>query len=225
MTRRNRNHARLGPALSLLMVAAGSLGSGQTAPAEAAPLAAVSLGLIPASGPAGMTITAVGSNWTFANSPYAIFWETKGGTQLGTFGPDAPGNWSTSIAIPGGAGAGPHTVAACEGYTTEFEQCASATYPVVPPPATITPTRTRTPTPLPGVIVPVTWTATYTPSVTPLSGCRDEIIRVSPLNSDDLGGVATADLVMEVVMGDPTTQHVQVYLPRSVTLYTQWPDP
>ncbi|MBF8255889.1 MAG: hypothetical protein HW375_796, partial [Anaerolineales bacterium] len=227
MIRCNRNLARLGLALSLLMVAAVSLGSGPTAPAEAAPLAAVSLGLIPGSGPAGMTITAVGSGWTMSNNPYAIFWETKGGTQLGTFSPDGPGNWSTPITIPGGASAGSHTIVACEGYTTEFEQCDSATFTVVPPTATVTPTRTRTPTPLPGVVVPVTWTPTFTPSRTPLSGCRDGITRVSPLNSDDLGGVATADLVFDVTLTDPETSYVRIFLGnvRSSDVYTQWPDP
>jgi len=229
MIRCNRNLARLGLALSLLMVTAVSLGSGLTAPAEAAPLAAVSLGLIPASGPAGMTITAVGSGWTFGNAPYVIFWEVKGGTQLGTFAPDGPGNWSTSITIPGGAGAGPHTIVACEG-SFEFEQCDSATFTVVPPTATVTPTRTRTPTPLPGVVVPVTWTPTPTPSNTPRSGCVDGITRLSPLNSDNPGGVATIDLVMEVTLGD-SASHVIVYTPVWVggggfeTVYSQWPDP
>ena len=226
MIRRDLNLAKFVLALSLIMVTAGSLGGGRAAPAEAAPLAAVSLGLIPGSGPAGMTITAVGSGWTMSNNPYAIFWEFKGGTQLGTFGPDGSGSWSTSITIPGGAGAGSHTVVACEGYTTEFEQCASATYTVIPPTATVTPTRTRTPTPLPGVVVPITWTPTFTPWVTPASGCVEGITRISPLNSDDLGGVATADLVMEVVMADPMTQHILVYLPDSERdIYTQWPDP
>src|SRR3990170_4030552 len=210
MTRRDRNLAKLVLALSLIVVTAGSLGSGKAAPAEAAPLAAVSLGLIPGSGPAGMTITAVGSGWTMSNNPYAIFWEFKGGTQLGTFGPDGSGSWSTSITIPGGAGAGPHTVIACEGYSTEFEQCASATYTVVPPTATVTPTRTRTPTPLPGAVVPVTWTPTFTPSATPVSGCIDGITRIFPMNRDDLGGAATTDLVMEVTLGDPASTHVLI---------------
>ena len=230
MIRRDRSLARVVFALCLIVIAAGSLGSRRPAPAEAAPLAVVSLGLIPGSGPAGMTITAVGSGWTFSNGPYAIFWETKGGIQLGTFSPDGPGNWSTPITIPGGAGAGPHTVVACEGYTTEFEQCDSATFTVVPPTATITPTRTRTPTLLPGVFVPVTWTPTPTPSNTPRSGCVDGIARISPLNTDNPGGVATIDLVMEVTLGD-SASHVIVYTPvwvgggGSETLYTQWPDP
>src|SRR3990170_6464196 len=230
MIRPNRNLARLGLALSLLMVAAVSLGSGPTAPAEAAPLAAVSLGLIPASGPAGMTITAVGSGWTFGNSPYYIYWEVKGGTQLGTFGPDGPGSWSTSITIPGGAGAGAHTIVACEG-SDEFEQCASSTYTVVLPTATVTPTRTRTPTPLPGVILPVTWTPTRTPSVTPPSGCIDGITLLSPSIGDDLGGVATTDLVMEATIGDTTAAHVVIYSSVRLgsggydTVYTRWPDP
>src|SRR3972149_5036912 len=112
------------------------------------------------------------------------------------------------------AGAAPPPVSAGEGYTPEFEQCASATYTVVPPTATITPTRTRTPTPLPGVVVPVTWTPTFTPSVTPAPGCVDGITLISPLSRDDLSGVgvATADLVMEVVMAEPTTPHILVYL-------------
>src|SRR3990172_1009027 len=226
MIHRHLNLARLGLALSLLIVAAVSLGSGPTAPAEAAPLAAVSLGLIPGSGPAGMTITAVGSGWTFGNAPYYIYWEVKGGAQLGTFAPDGPGNWSTSITIPGGSGAGPHTVVACEG-SFEFEQCDSATFTVVPPTATVTPTRTRTATPTLGAFGPITWTPTFTPSATPLSGCIDGVTKISPLSADDLGGVTTADFVMEVTLGDVSTTRVVVSegTGSAFVLFTQWPDP
>ena len=52
--------------------------------------------------------------------------------------------------------------------------------------------------------------------------------RVSPLNSDDTGGVATVDLVMDVVFTDPATQHVVIYVGNndgSSPVYTQWPDP
>jgi hypothetical protein len=230
MTRGARNVALLVLAPSLVVITFGGLGSGQTVPAEAAPLAAVSLGLIPASGPAGMTITAVGSGWTFGNSPYAIYWEEKGGTPLGSFSPDGPGNWSTSITIPAGAAAGAHTVVACEG-TDEFEQCDSAAFTVVPPTATIAPTRTRTPTPTLGPVGAVTWTPTRTPSVTPLSGCVDGVTDISPDGRVDLGGVLTTDLIVEVTLADPSSTHVRFFNAVGVggglsgTLYTQWPDP
>jgi hypothetical protein len=76
-------------------------------------------------------------------------------------------------------------------------------------------------------VVPVTWTPTRTPSITPLSGCRDEITRVSPLNSDDLGGVAAADLVFDVMITDPETSRVRVFLynVRTSDVFTQWPEP
>jgi len=213
----------------VLLTAVASASAGGLRPsAEAAPLAVPSLGLIPASGPAGMTITAVGSGWTFGNAPYVIYWEVKGGTQLGTFSPDGPGNWSTSITIPGGASAGPHSVVACEG-SFEFEQCASATFTVVPPTATVTPTRTRTPTLPPGVTPAFILTPTFTPTrtPTPLSGCRDELIQVSPRDYyADLGGVAAADLVLDVILTDPATSVVRVYTANiGSALYTQWPDP
>jgi len=218
-------------AIIALLAASAAFGGVAGGEALAAPLGAPSLGLIPASGPPGMTITAVGSNWTISNAPYKIFWEAKGGSELGTFGPDGPGNWSASITIPGGAGAGPHTIVACEGYTSEFEQCASATFTVVPPTATIAPTRTRTPTPVPDVDVPATWTRTPTPSNTPISGCIDGVTGILPDGRVDLGGVLTTDLVVEVTLADPTSTHVRFFNTvglgggLSGTLYTQWPDP
>jgi Bacterial Ig domain len=211
-------------ALGLLL--AGLAGSAVGSPAQAAPLA-LSVGLIPASGPAGMTVTAVGSSWTLSNNPYIIFWEVAGGTQLGTFTPDGSGAWSKSITIPGGASNGSHTVVACEGYGGEFQGCASAGFNVTSPTATPSRTPTRTPSRTPTTAPPgfVTPTFTLTPTSPYGRGCIDGIERISPTNYDDLAGAATADLVMEVVMGDPTTQHVLVHLPRSFDIYTQWPDP
>ncbi len=176
--------------------------------AEPAPLAAPSLGIIPGSGPAGQTVTATGSGWTQGNAPYAIYWEFKGGTQLGTFAPNGSGSWSSSITIPGSAGAGSHTIVACEG-SFEFEQCASSSYTVVPPTPTITPTRTRTPT-LPAGVTPYFLTPTFTTTPTSVSGCIDGITRIYPTNSDDTGGVEAVDLVMEVTLGDPATR-VRIY--------------
>jgi len=200
-------------------------------PAAAAPLAAPSVGVIPASGPPGMSVNVIGSDWTPApsNPPYIIFWESPGGTQLGTFSPNGSGSFSTSVTIPGGVSAGPHTIVACEGYGIEFQQCASTTFTATP--ATSTPSRTptrtpsRTPTQTPlGYITP---TFTRTATVYYID-CIDGIAQVSPEDHVDLGGVATTDLVLDVVLGDPTTQHVRVYLPGSSRVgevYTRWPDP
>ena len=200
-----------------------SLGTtaGAASAGESAPLAAASLGLIPASGPPGMTVTATGSGWTPSNSPYKIFWNRKGGPDLGTFSPNGSGGWSTSIHIPSGADNGAHDIVACEGYGGEFEQCNSATFTVVAPTRTVTPTRTRTPTPS-TPLGPVTWTPTFTS--TPLAGCDVAIHLVSPLESDDLGGVAAIDLVLDVYGLDPDSQHISLSRAGG-GFYAQWPDP
>src|SRR4030065_51193 len=211
-------------ALGLLLAGLVSSSWGQAA--LAAPLA-LSVGLIPASGPAGMTVTAVGSGWNAPNSPYLIVWEIAGGTQLGTFTPDGSGSWSKSITIPGSASNGSHQVVACEGYGDEFQGCASAGFNVTSPTATPSRTPTRTPSRTPTTAPPgfVTPTFTFTPTSPYDRGCTDGIARISPTNYADLGGVPTVDLVMEVVLTDATTARVVVYRPRSDEIYTQWPDP
>lgn len=200
-------------------------------PAQAAPHPLPSLGVIPGSGPPGMSVTLIGAGWTpVVNPNYVIFWEVEGGLQLGTFNPDSSGNWSQSVTIPGGASPGAHIIRACEGYNNEFKQCANATFTVVVATATSTPTRTRTPSPSPTPIPPGVTPRTSTPTRTATSSfapeCVDGVERISPLNSDNLGGVAVVDLVMDVVLGDPAAQHVRIFTYYSHSeVYTQWPDP
>ena len=213
--------------LSLLL--AGVVASAVGQPAQAAPLAALTLGVIPSSGPAGMTVNVIGSGWTVSNNPYAIFWDTKGGTQLGTFSPNGSGSWSKSVTIPGGASNGAHTIIACEGYTTEFEGCATAGFSVTSPTSTPsrTPTRTpsRTPTEAPPGYVTPTFTSTATSSYRP--GCIDGVAQIYPLDTDNLPRLATTDLILDVVITDPAATHLVVYTGnlRSSDIYTQWPDP
>lgn len=159
-----------------------------------------------------------------------IFWDVEGGIQLGTFNPDSSGNWSQAVTIPGGASPGAHTIRACEGYNIEFKQCANAGFTVVVATSTPTPTRTRTPsptpTPIPPGVTPRTPTPTRTATAYYAPECIDGVQRNSPLNSDNFGGVATVDLVMEVVLGDPAAQHVRIFTHySSFEVYTQWPDP
>ncbi|HET7010734.1 MAG TPA: Ig-like domain-containing protein, partial [Anaerolineales bacterium] len=214
------------------LFALGLLLTGWIAPAvgSAAPLGAPTVGVIPASGPPGISVTVIGSDWTpTSNPPYIIFWESAGGTQLGTFSPDGSGAWSKSVTIPMSASAGAHSIVACEGYGIEFQQCASTTFTATPATATPTRTPTRTPSRTPTEAPPgyVTPTFTRTPTSASRPGCIDGIIRVSPLNTDDLGGVTAADLVMDVVMTDPAASHLIVY-ERNIhdsPVYTQWPDP
>ncbi|MEX2030728.1 MAG: Ig-like domain-containing protein [Anaerolineales bacterium] len=222
-TRLRRSHLLAG--IPIAVTAILLLGRGPLV-ADAAPAYALSLGLIPSSGPPGMSVSAVGSDWTMSNAPYVIFWDVQGGTQLGTFSPDSSGNWSTPITIPGGAGAGGHTVWACEGYGGEFQGCASASFTVAVPSSTPTATRTRTPTPtpVPGVTVIVP-SATITPTSPYAGGCIDGINDISPNMWENLGGVDTHDLVFEVV-GDLTTRHALIHLAADDrVIYTQWPDP
>jgi hypothetical protein len=124
-----------------------------------APPSAVSLKISPGSGPAGTSVTVAGGGWTPGNGnpPYVIYWETKGGKQLGSFSPDGSGKFSTHVSIPEGAKPGSHNIIACEG-TFEFEACATAAFHVITPPSA-TPPFTRTPT--------RTATRTFTPSPTP----------------------------------------------------------
>ncbi|MGH2625197.1 MAG: hypothetical protein ACRDHY_00925, partial [Anaerolineales bacterium] len=224
---------RLPIRLPLALVFAWLLSGGAVAPdpVRAAPQAAPTLGVIPGSGPPGMNVTLIGAGWTPAvNNPYQIHWETLGGPLLGTFNPDGSGNWSQSVSIPMGAGAGPHTIVACEGCGIEFQQTAATTFTVVVATATPTATRTRTPSPSPSPIPPGVTPRTPTPTRTATSPyapeCVDGVERISPLNSERLEGVATVDLVMDVVLGDPATQHVQIHnQDRGETVYTRWPDP
>jgi hypothetical protein len=123
----------------------------------------------PTSGPPGTAVTLTGTLWTPSptNQPYRIFWDTKGGSQLGSFTPNAMGSWSTTVTIPVSATLGGHQIVACEGYLTEFQDCVSAAFTVTAPP-TATPTRTPTVTPTlaPGV-TPPTPTDTPPPTATP----------------------------------------------------------
>ena len=215
--------------LALAFLITGLVAPAAGPPAQAAPLAAFTLGVIPSSGPAGMTVSVVGSGWTFANNPYVIFWDTKGGTQLGTFSPNGSGSWSTPVTIPSGASNGAHSIIACEGYTTEFEGCATAGFTVASPTSTPSRTPTRTPSRTPTEAPPgyVTPTFTLTPTSAYRPGCIDGIAQIYPLDSDNLPRVATTDLIMDVVITDPTSTHLVVYTghTRSSDIYTQWPDP
>ncbi len=100
----------------------------------------LTLGFLPPSDFAGETVTATGEGFLFnVNPPYQIFWEAKGGTELGTFAPNPAGSWSESITIPGGASPGAHQIVACEGAGGDFQDCVSAPFTVLAPP-TATPT-------------------------------------------------------------------------------------
>lgn len=147
---------------------------------RAAPLQAGSLNLNPSSGTPGTTVTVSGSGWTSSNGPYKVFWDAKGGEELGTFNVNS-GNFSTNVSIPGGAAVGNHQIVACEGYNTEFESCTSSPFKVTAP-ATNTPLPpTHTPEPpTPTFTPPPSFTPlpTHTPSMTPTAAeaadrCRE----------------------------------------------------
>lgn len=186
--------------------------------ASIAPPAAVSIGLNPTSGPPGTTVTVSGTDWTPANGnpPYVIYWDLKGGTVLGSFGPNVNRAFSVNVAIPGDASVGSHNLVACEG-TFEFEVCATAAFTVTSP-ATAKPslTPTRTPTPRP------TSTTTPTPTPTdPPSVCGDLGLGPAAEVLDFDGGVpATSSIVFEAsaFVEPPTTvrPHSDVNAARSV---------
>ncbi|MDX1600799.1 MAG: IPT/TIG domain-containing protein [Anaerolineales bacterium] len=193
-----------------------------TVPAGAgsAALQGPGLSVDPSSGPAGSTVTVSGSGWTGSNPDYVIFWDSVGGTQLGTFSPSG-GSWSTNVTIPGGAAPGGHTIWACQGYGGEFEDCVSTGFTVV---EVDTPTPSLTFTPSPTFTLSVTPTPTHTPSPT-LAECIDEINVLSPGHFDDLGGVETTDFVVEVIYGRDEPPEVLFYVNDRYRAYTQWPDP
>ena len=100
------------------------------------------LDFLPPSDFAGETISASGTNWTFSvNSPYKIFWQSKGGDELGEFTPSPAGSWLEEITIPESATPGAHQIVACEGFGGDFQVCTEATFTVLAPP-------TATPTPV-----------------------------------------------------------------------------
>lgn len=101
----------------------------------------------PTSGPPGTSVALSGTNWTQSNNPYRIFWDAKGGTQLGDFAP-VGGSWNESVTVPTNATVGGHQIVACEGYLTEFQDCVSTSFTVAAP-ATPTPGGPPTPTPTP----------------------------------------------------------------------------
>lgn len=187
---------------------------------RAAPLLAGSLSLSPPSGPPGSTVTVSGSGWGAANDPYNIIWDDiEDGPVLGTF---SAGSFSVDVTIPGGASVGNHTIYACAGHGTEFQTCNSKPFNVTAPatntpiPPTFTPTFTFTPSPTP--------TATFTPTPT-LEECIDSITILSPDRGEDLGGVETTDMVVEVIYGRDEPPEVEFYGNNRFNPYTQWPDP
>ena len=161
-------------ALTLAVFLLGLVASAADQPAQAAPLAAPTRGRGARQRPGrhdrhGHRLR----TGPLSNSPYKIFWETQGGTELGSFSPSGSGSWSTSVTIPGGAGAGAHAIVACEGYGGEFQECASTSFTVLVATATRTrtPTRTpsRTPTEAPPGYVTPTFTLTPTSPSTPIA--------------------------------------------------------
>lgn len=203
----------------LLLGAGGSVSNPH--PVRAAPHQAGSLNLSPSSGPAGTSVSVSGTGWTNSNGPYKIFWNTKGGTELGSFNVSG-GSFSTTVSIPSGASSGTHQIVACEGYTTEFESCSSSPFKVTPP----------TNTPVPPTITPIpstptsTFTSTFTPTPT-LEACLDSAAVLSPEYSVDLGGAETTDLVIEVMYGgegEPTVDFLFNNYDYEDP-YTRWPDP
>ena len=104
-----------------------------------------SLDFLPPSGLPGESVSATGAGWTFAvNSPYKIFWEAKGGDELGEFTTNEGGSWLEKITIPESATPGAHQIVACEGVGGSFQVCLSETFTVLVPP-TATPTPADTP--------------------------------------------------------------------------------
>ncbi len=183
-------------------------------------LQAANLSVSPSSGPPGAGVTVSGSGWTSSNSPYRIFWDQPGGIDLGSFNPSG-GSWSTGVSIPGNASAGNHTIVACEGFGTEFQQCASTAFTVISP-------ATNTPAPPTATFTPVTPSLTPTNTPTPtatLSECIDELEILSPESGADLGGVESVDLEFAVTYGRDEPPEVFIHINNRTFHHTKWPDP
>jgi hypothetical protein len=87
-----------------------------TSQALAQPLLTPTLAVDPTSGPAGKVVRIYGTGWTPNPNgvPYEIHWDTKSGSLLGSFSPNANGAFSVEITIPANATEGNHTILACE---------------------------------------------------------------------------------------------------------------
>ncbi|NIM94591.1 MAG: hypothetical protein GTO18_12900 [Anaerolineales bacterium] len=125
---------------------------------NAAPNAAPSISVSPASGLAGSTVTVIGSGFTEGFNA-AIRWD---GVDQVTFTMPKGGSFSSPLKIPSGAAPGPHTISVCN-YCGggEFEETASTGFKVTTPP----PSPTFTPRPPTSTFtsVPPTYTFTAVP--------------------------------------------------------------
>ncbi|TFG43159.1 MAG: hypothetical protein E4H41_09755, partial [Gemmatimonadales bacterium] len=110
-----------------------------------------SVNVSPSSGPPGTTVTVNASGFA-PGSNAEIRWD---GATLDSFTMPGSGSFSRSIAVPGGAGAGGHTISVCN-YCGggEFEENASAGFNVTSP-ATPKPTEPPTPTLPPPTPTPI----------------------------------------------------------------------
>lgn len=187
--------------LALTLIAGGL----RLSAAHASPLLAEeTLSVSPSSGPPGSTVTLSGDNYTSGTA--TIQWD---GVDDETF--TISGNsFSRSYIIPSGASVGNHTITVCRNCGGgEFEESASSFK--VTAPATNTP-------------FPPTSTPTFTMTPT-LEACLDSITILSPERGEDLGGVETTDVVVEVIYGRDEPPEVEFYGNNRFTPYTRWPDP
>ncbi|NIM94581.1 MAG: hypothetical protein GTO18_12850 [Anaerolineales bacterium] len=181
---------------------------------DAAPNAAPSISVSPASGLAGSTVTVTGSGFTEGFNA-AIRWD---GVDQVTFTMPKGGSFSSPLTIPSSAAPGPHTISVCN-YCGggEFEENASVGFKVTQPP-----TKTLTPQPPPVVTItpqvkPITSTPTLTPTVTGVPSIC-ETLGLGPeaivIDFDDLspGSILDRELVSEFGVGFEGSLEVTVPL-------------